>query len=152
MSAGGPASDDTTPESIDSQEFGSSPSEARRSERLGRRLRVRRRSDFQRVFKQRLRAGNQWMTVFASRNSLPYTRLGISVPRRIGNAVRRNRWKRLIREAFRKTRLRLPAGLDVVVVPKSSSYPEPTAIERSLVRLTAQLERGAKRSPSSNSN
>jgi len=92
------------------------------------------------------------MTVFASRNSLPYTRLGISVPRRIGNAVRRNRWKRLIREAFRKTRLRLPAGLDVVVVPKSSSYPEPTAIERSLVRLTAQLERGAKRSPSSNSN
>lgn len=43
-------------------------------------------------------------------------RLGITASRRVGNAVVRNRAKRLVREAFRATRALLPAGLDLVVI------------------------------------
>jgi ribonuclease P protein component len=46
------------------------------------------------------------------------TRLGITASRRIGNAVARNRAKRLVREAFRRTLARFPMGLDLVVIVK----------------------------------
>jgi ribonuclease P protein component len=46
------------------------------------------------------------------------TRLGITITRKIGNAVTRNRIKRLVREVFRRNRSRLPSGLDLVWVAK----------------------------------
>lgn len=49
------------------------------------------------------------------------TRLGITVTRKIGNAVMRNRIKRLVREAFRRNRSRLPSGLDLVWVAKQQA-------------------------------
>lgn len=45
-------------------------------------------------------------------------RLGITVSRKVGNAVVRNRAKRLIREAFRATRSLWPADVDLVVIVK----------------------------------
>ena len=48
-------------------------------------------------------------------NTLAYNRLGISVQRKAGNAVRRNRIKRLIREVFRLHRDRFPQSADIVL-------------------------------------
>ena len=50
-------------------------------------------------------------------------RLGISVSRRIGNAVVRNAWKRRLREAFRMVRRRIPSGHDYLVVVRSGKAP-----------------------------
>jgi ribonuclease P protein component len=47
-------------------------------------------------------------------------RLGITVTRKFGDAVRRNRAKRLFRQAFRTSPELFPAGVDVVVIPKAS--------------------------------
>lgn len=44
------------------------------------------------------------------------TRLGIVATTKIGNAVARNRAKRLVREAFRRNKEKFPQGLDVVVI------------------------------------
>ncbi len=48
-------------------------------------------------------------------NDLSYNRLGISVHRKAGNAVRRNRIKRLIREVFRLHRALFPSAADIVL-------------------------------------
>jgi ribonuclease P protein component len=47
-------------------------------------------------------------------------RLGITASRRVGNAVQRNRAKRVVREAFRQLREELPAGLDLVVIVRQA--------------------------------
>ena len=48
-------------------------------------------------------------------------RLGITVTRKFGNAVARNRAKRLFREVFRRMSADLPSGVDFVVIPKTSA-------------------------------
>ncbi|MEM9589026.1 MAG: ribonuclease P protein component [Planctomycetota bacterium] len=75
------------------------------------------------------------------------TRLGITIPKRTGNAVLRNRWKRLIREAFRTQPDRFPGGYDLIVRPKKGANPEWKTIRRSLPKLACKaikrLERTA---------
>ena len=92
--------------------------------------------DFDRVFDEGQYASDPWLVVKGVRNGLEQTRLGLSVSRRVGNAVVRNRWKRLIREAFRLQRDQLPVGLDLVVRPRKGASPNFIDIRKALVRLT----------------
>lgn len=106
--------------------------------------RIRRRADFERVYRQRSVASDGVLLVFACRNDLPHARLGLSVSRKYGGAVARNRWKRRLREVFRQNRQRLPAGVDLVVLPKTADERGLDELGRSLVRLA---ERAARRLP-----
>ncbi len=78
--------------------------------------RIRRRADFQRVYEHGARSHTRFMTLFILANDLAVTRLGVAATRKLGDAVRRNRAKRLVRELFRRNKT-LP-GFDVVVIPR----------------------------------
>lgn len=58
---------------------------------------------------------------------------------RLGGAVVRNRWKRLLREAFRLHRSEFADGIDLVVVPRVGSEPELLWLEESLVGLAGKV-------------
>ena len=107
-------------------------------QRFRREYHVRRGADFQRAYRRRCRASDGQLLVFAHPNELPYPRLGLSVSRAKGNAVARNRWKRLLREAFRLSREQLPTGIDLIVIPRGGK-PELTALQKSLCRLAQRL-------------
>jgi ribonuclease P protein component len=87
--------------------------------------RIRRRSDFERVYKDGVRVQGRFMTVFLLPNGLPHPRLGVAATRKLGSAVKRNRAKRLAREIFR--RHKMPAGHDVVIVPRREMLDAPFA-------------------------
>ena len=59
------------------------------------RLRIRNRRDFHRIYRRRCTAADENLLVYGGPNGLPYPRLGMSVSRKLGNAVLRNRWRRL---------------------------------------------------------
>jgi ribonuclease P protein component len=81
--------------------------------------------DFARVFAVRRSAASGPLVLYAcpAASGTQPARLGLSVSRRIGNAVVRNRWKRRLREAFRQVRATLPGGNDFVIVVRSGAPP-----------------------------
>jgi ribonuclease P protein component len=98
-------------------------------------------NDFRRVYDRRRSASDAWLIVYACENQLPYLRLGMSVSRKVGNAVLRNRVRRLYREAFRLTRHVMPTGLDLVLIPRRNESPPLPELLKSLPRLVAQIGR-----------
>jgi ribonuclease P protein component len=72
--------------------------------------------EFSAVYEARVRESRGPLTVYALQNELGHPRLGMSVSRKVGTAVRRNRIRRLVRESFRLLQHDLPQGYDLVVV------------------------------------
>jgi ribonuclease P protein component len=72
--------------------------------------------EFEAVYDGKTKESRGPIVIFAIPNELGHPRLGLSVSRRVGTAVKRNRIKRLIREAFRLMQHDLPSGYDLVVV------------------------------------
>jgi ribonuclease P protein component len=82
-------------------------------------MRLSRSADFDRVFRHgRSHAGRELVLYVFPRGELDEPRIGLSVSRKVGGAVDRNRVKRLLREAFALEGGRLPAGTDAVVVAR----------------------------------
>jgi ribonuclease P protein component len=106
---------------------------------------LRRPSDFQRVYDRRRSVSDVYLIVYGRENDLPYLRLGLSVSRKVGGATHRNRLRRLYREAFRLSRHEMPAGLDLVLIPRRPEPPPLEGLKRSLVRLVRQLHRKLER-------
>ena len=101
--------------------------------------RVRKQADFDAVYRDSVHAADDVLVVQAVSNGQEKTRLGLSIGRKVGNAVVRNRWKRAIREVFRKSVQQFPVGIDIVVRPRKGAELSYAAIERSMPRLVARI-------------
>ena len=102
--------------------------------------RIRKQADFDRVYAARVYAADEVLVVTGAVTELGRARLGLSISKRVGNAVVRNGWKRLIREAFRLSREQIPNGVDLVVRPQKGAAAELEAVKASLVSLAARIE------------
>lgn len=78
--------------------------------------RLRSKAEFSAVFDAKVSTLRGPLVMYALPNQLGHPRMGIVIGRRVGTAVRRNRIKRLLREAFRLHQYDLPVGYDVIIV------------------------------------
>ena len=102
---------------------------------------LRKGADFTRVYALRCVARGPHLTVFAALNQSQALRVGLSVSKKHGNAVLRNRLKRLLREAFRLSRHELPVGLDLVLVPVEARDTNLEEFQAALVKAVQKLAR-----------
>ena len=113
-------------------------------QRADKKLRVTRRKDVSRLFEQGRRVSDGLITLFGlprDTQTAP-VRAGIAVSKRCGNPVRRNRIKRLSREAFRLTRSELPTGWDFMIVPRPGADMTLADLQVSVRNLAGRLTQG----------
>jgi len=111
------------------------------------RSRLSRSGDFDRVFRQgRSHAGRELVLYVFPRGEEQPSRLGLSVSRKVGGAVQRNRVKRLLREAFAREAEKLPPGTDAVLVarPDARALAEREGLEGIRRVLVELIERAAR--------
>ena len=96
--------------------------------------------EFRRLYGKGKSAVSPYFAVYCRRTGRPYSRLGITAGTKLGNAVKRNRARRRIRELYRTNEDRLSPGYDIVVVARTRAvlarYAE---LERSFLQLMRRL-------------
>jgi ribonuclease P protein component len=125
---------------------GASVSRSDIDRRFPRRHRLTSRRQFLAVYGQGRRASCSSFTLFATPNDVGVCRLGLTVTRKVGGAVQRNRVKRVFREIFRRNRARLEPAFDLVINVHPSIVNRPSAeLERQFLSCFARLGRKGSR-------
>jgi len=91
------------------------------SQTYPKRVRLRTRRQYQRVSYHCEKFLGNWILLDYRSNRNGITRLGITVTKRFGKAHDRNRFKRLVREAFRRLLNQMPPGIDINVKPRTQA-------------------------------
>ena len=97
--------------------------------------------EFRRLYSKGKSAVSPYFVIYCRRTGRPENRLGITTGVKLGNAVKRNRARRRIRELYRTHEQGVPTGYDIVVVARTRAiYGRYDELEHSFVRQMRKLE------------
>lgn len=91
--------------------------------------------DFRRLYKRGRSFVGASIVMYIGKGRSDTVRIGITVGKKIGNAVKRNRVRRVIREAFRMTAPFIKTGLDIIIVARTRAlFLKSTDIQKEMIR------------------
>jgi ribonuclease P protein component len=100
--------------------------------------RLRRAEDFKRLREEGQVFRHSFVVLSLAANGLPHNRYGFITPKRLGNAVKRNRIRRLFRESVRLLHLKLTPGYDVIFIARYPGVGQPFASIQDAVHKTLE--------------
>lgn len=100
---------------------------------MERRLRLRRTQDFQRLRKTGRVKRHPTMVLSYAPNDLSHNRYGFITSKRLGNAVVRNKIRRILREVMRELHPNLKSGFDIVIIGRSAIVEQPFSIVKRIL-------------------
>ena len=97
--------------------------------------------EFRRLYNKGKSAVSPYFAVYCRKNHRPVSRLGITTGVKLGNAVKRNRVRRRIRELYRTNEQNILSGYDIVVVARTRAiFAKYSDLEQSFRKLMKKLE------------
>ena len=81
---------------------------------------LRRKEDFDRIYKKGRSVGDRYVVIFSLENHLGYNRIAYLASKKVGNSVRRNRARRLMRESMRATDTQIRQGFDLIIIARNT--------------------------------
>lgn len=98
---------------------------------MGKTVTLKENYEFKRIYRKGRSFVNSALVVYVYKNRKDYNRIGLTTSRKIGKAVKRNRARRIIREAYRKIEGRIKQGYDLIFVARGKTvYLKTQDIER----------------------
>ena len=97
--------------------------------------------EFRRLYSKGRNAASPYFAVYCRRTGRPHSRLGLTTGVKLGNAVKRNRVRRRMRELYRTNESKLRPGYDIVMVARTRAiFARYSDLESSFLRLMKKLE------------
>ncbi len=100
--------------------------------------------DFIRLYKRGKNVVTPVFVLYFNKNNLPYNRIGITTSKKIGNAVNRNRARRVIKAAIINSQSIFPKGYDFVFVARVRSTKEKSTVVERYMRITMDKQFGSR--------
>ena len=82
---------------------------------------LRRKEDFDRIYRKGKSVGDRYVVIFCMRNDLGFNRIAYLASKKVGNSIVRHRLTRLIRESYRLNEEKVARGYDMVVIARSAA-------------------------------
>lgn len=96
--------------------------------------------DFKRIYNKGRSYANGLLVIYYLANQRDYNRLGLSISKRVGNSVVRNRVKRRIRESYRLNERKIKKGYDIILISKvKANQADSKSIEKALIHLMKKI-------------
>jgi len=103
-------------------------------------FRITKTKEYEKVYREGKKLTGKFVILHAKPNELDHPRLGITVTKKSGKAVIRNRWKRMLREIFRKEKEKFPSFDMVFTAKKESSLPSYQDLKEDVLKLIGRLK------------
>ncbi len=81
---------------------------------------LRKKDDFNAVYKAGKSVPDRYIVLFYKKNDLPYSRTAFLASKKVGNSVKRNRARRLMKESYRHFKDTVPMGYDIVIIARNT--------------------------------
>ena len=81
---------------------------------------LRRKEDFDRIYRKGKSVGDRYVVIFCMRNDLGFNRIAYLASKKVGNSVVRNRARRLMKESYRQIFERLAVGYDIIFIARKT--------------------------------
>ena len=109
---------------------------------MNKEMRIKNKIEFSEIISIGKKNSNMYFTIYNKERKMDFPRFGVTLSKNFGNAVHRNKYKRILREIIRNNQKKFQNGFDyIIIMKKSCEGLDYKIIEKNLLNLIVQEEK-----------